>query len=362
MNKSSHRHRLPRLGRVRVPGTGPGVLSFDPEAPAPTIRLIAYGPNGIVECDFEDVGQLASMREDWAVVWIDVIGFGQGHELEALRSELGLHVLAIEDTVNLGQRAKVERYENELFIIGRMTAKPPRLTEQVSLFLGNGWLMTVQERAGDPFEPVRKRIRQQSGRARARGADYLLYALLDMVVDSYFPVLDTVGDELDDLEEVVLAAPNHDAAVEIHSVRRKLVGLRKALGPHREALNTLLRDENDLVAEETQLYLRDVYDHALRSAELADAYRDLATDLMSMHMSAISNRMNEVMKVLTIIASIFIPLGFIAGLYGMNFDPSVSDWNMPELGWRYGYAFALGLMVVVAGGFIFFMQRKGWLK
>lgn len=362
MSRPSRGLRLSRLGRYQPPGTAPGVMTFDPEAPPPAIRLLAYGPEGVGQPELSEFGDLQAIRQAWPVVWIDVVGVGQGKELAALREELGLHILAMEDVVNLGQRAKVEHYDDALFVIGRMASEPPRLTEQVSIFLGEGWLLTVQEQAGDPFDPVRERIRQGSGRLRTHGADYLLYALLDAVVDSYFPVLDRLGDELDELQEQVIDSPSQDTAVRIHEIRRKLIGIRKALGPHRDALNTLLRDECPLVGEETHLFFRDVYDHALRSAELTDAYRDMATDLTSMHMSAVSNRTNEVMKVLTIIASIFIPLSFIAGVYGMNFERDVSGWNMPELGWRLGYPFALGLMLFVAAGFLIYMARKGWLK
>ena len=361
MTGEPRRPRIARLGRYQPPGTSPGLVSYDPEASPSVVRAIGYGPDEIREIESLDIRDLDALRAEWRVVWIDVVGFGRGPELESLREALGLHILAIEDVVNVGQRAKVEAYENELFVIGRMASSENGTTEQVSIFLGEGWLLTVQERAGDPFDPVRERLRQGAPRLRTRGADYLLYALLDAVVDSYFPVLDGIGDELEALEEQVFDAPTQNTAVEIHAIRRQLVGLRKSLNPHREALNTLLRDDHPLVAEDTHPFLRDVYDHALRSAELLDAYREMTGDLGATYMSAISNRMNEVMKVLTIIASIFIPLSFIAGLYGMNFDPSVSGWNMPELGWRFGYPFALGLMAAVGGGFLWYMWRRGWL-
>ncbi len=362
MKSPLRRPRMARLGRYQTPGTGPGVLSFDPASNPPVIRALAYGPETMREVESPSMDDLEALRREFPLVWIDVVGLGQGKELEALRTHLGLHILAIEDVVNVGQRAKVEAYEGELFVIGRMASSPSEPTEQVSIFLGSGWLMTIQERAGDPFEPVRQRVRQGSPRIRGRRGDYLLYALLDAVVDSYFPVLDDIGDDLETLEAEVFDSPSQNTAVVIHATRRKLVDLRKALVPHREALNALLRDENPHVDESTYPFLRDVYDHAVRSVELLDAYRDMTADLTATYMSAISNRMNEIMKVLTIIASIFIPLSFIAGLYGMNFDPSVSAWNMPELGWRYGYPFALGLMTAVGGGFVIYMWRRGWLK
>jgi magnesium transporter len=224
-------------------------------------------------------------------------------------------------------------------------------------------VLTIQERSGDCFEGVRRRIETGGGgRIRSRGSDYLVYALLDTIVDSYFGPFDLIADELGELEEEVLGDPTPEVVERVHRARRALVGLRKTLGPHRDTVNTLIRDHHDFVAEETRVFLRDVYDHALRLVEIGEMYRDLTSDLMGMYMTVVSHRLNEVMKVLTIIATIFIPLGFIAGLYGMNFDREVSRWNMPELGWAFGYPFALGLMAAVAGGFIWYMWRRGWLN
>jgi magnesium transporter len=233
-------------------------------------------------------------------------------------------------------------------------------TEQLSLFLGRGFVLTFQERRGDGFDGVRARIEHGKALIRRSGADYLAYALLDAVVDGYFPVVESIRDELEVLEDEVLDSPERQTVSKIHAIKRRLQSLRRAIGPHREAINSLLRDSADFVEQDTALYLRDCYDHVLRLAERVEVYREQCADLMTTYLSMVSNRMNEVMKVLTIIATIFIPLSFIAGLYGMNFNPEISRWNMPELNWILGYPFALALMAILAGGLVLFFWRKGW--
>lgn len=351
-----------RLGRYKPAGTAPGTLSTDPEATPPTIHVISYGPDEVRETDVDDPADLREMLGRSPVVWVDVHGVEHLGTLRAIGEVFDLHRLALEDVTSVGQRAKVEPYDSQLFVIVRMpTAHPPE-TEQVSLVFGEGFVLTFQQRSGDYFDPVRERIRKGGGLIRTLGSDYLAYALFDAVIDSYFPVLDGIGDQLETLEEIVLREPTQETVAQIHDTKRTLIALRKVIGPHREALNTLLRDDHGLISPQTNIFLRDVYDHAIRIAELGEAYRELSSDLMSTYLSAVSNRMNEVMKVLTIIASIFIPLSFVAGLYGMNFDPDVSRWNMPELGWPLGYPFALSLMAVIAGGFLWFVWKKGWLS
>ena len=349
-------------GRYAAPGTAPGTLVFDPEAPPPVIRLIAYSPEAFVEVDVGDPEEVQAYLAEWPVVWVDIDGHGDGEVLGRIGEIFGLHLLALEDVVSLGQRAKVEPYEKDLFIVTRMPTAEPPLTEQVSIFLGERHVLTIQERPGDPFEGVRERIRRGRLRIRSSTPDYLVYALLDALVDSYFPVLDDLAIELERLEEEVLDSPDEGTVAAIHRVRRALVGLRRVIGPHREVLNSLLRDPTSHIRAETAVFLRDVYDHAIRIMDLLESQREIAADLMSAYMSSISNRMNEVMKVLTIVATLFIPLGFIAGVYGMNFNPDVSPWNMPELNWFLGYPFALLLMAAVAGGFLVLIWRKGWFR
>jgi len=310
----------------------------------------------------EDPGRLEEALREVPVAWIDVVGVGDAATIARLGEIFGLHPLTLEDVVNVHQRAKVEDYEDHLFIVARTMGYSDHLhTEQVGMFLGRGWVLTFQERPGDCFEPVRERIRRKRGRIRAYGADYLAYALLDAIVDSYFPLVDDHGDRLEALDERIGSAGTSEALDELHVLNSDLMTLRRAIRPLRDALVRLMPDPNDLIAPETQLYLRDCYDHTMQLIDLIDNYRELVGDLREYHMSAVNTRMNEIMTVLTIIATIFIPLSFIASVYGMNFDTALPG-NMPELEWPYGYVFALALMGVVALGLLSFIWRKGWLR
>jgi magnesium transporter len=342
-------------------GRAPGTLTVDPEWPQPVIHLLAYRPDKILETEVS-VAEIPRYLSEWPRVWVNVDGLGDEQLLRELGEVFSLHKLALEDVVNLGQRAKVEPYDEDLFIVVRMPNDSSGATEQISLLLGPNYVLTLQEAVGDCFESVRERFRHGKGRLRGAGADYLAYALLDSVIDSYFPVIEEVSDALESLETEVLESPDRDTVAKVHDMKRRIQHLRRAIWPHREVINTLLRDPGDFITKETLVYLRDCYDHTIRIAELIDSQRDLCTDLMATYLSAVSNRMNEVMKVLAIIGTLFIPLGFIAGLYGMNFDRDISRWNMPELGWTLGYPFALVLMGSTALGLLVFFWRKGWFK
>jgi magnesium transporter len=229
------------------------------------------------------------------------------------------------------------------------------------MFLGANFLLTFQERTGDCFDLVRDRIRRRRGHIRERKADYLAYALLDAVIDGYFPVLEACGERLESLEDAVLDKPSGEQSAQIHEMKRDLLTLRRAIWPQREMINALTRDSSAHVSDQTRVYLRDCYDHTIQLMDMLETYREIASGLVDVYLSSVSARMNEIMKLLTIIATIFIPLGFIAGLYGMNFDTGVSPWNMPELSWRWGYPFALGLMAVVAIGLLLFFRKRGWI-
>ena len=361
--KAPRRRRAAHLdiGAYSAPGTAPGSASFDPDAPWPSIKLIAYSAEELVERTIEDPQEIRAELGKWPVVWVNVDGVGHGEVLHQIGEIFQHHMLAMEDVAKVGQRAKVEPYDEDLFIVAHMPAAEPPATEQVSIFLGPGHVLTIQERAGDVFEGVRERIRKGRLRIRSSEPDYLTYALLDAIIDSYFPVLDALAGELEALEDEVLGSPDQSTVEQIHRMRRTLVGLRRTVAPHREALNTLLREES-YIRPQTALFMRDTYDHAIRIMDLLESQREIASDLMSTYLSAVSNRMNEIMKVLTIVATIFIPLGFIAGVYGMNFNPEISPLNMPELNWFWGYPFALVLMAAVAGGFVFFIRRRGWFR
>jgi len=339
----------------------PGTLVVDADAPPPRLTVLAYGPDGYIEEKVSDLAQLDELCGEWPVVWLNVDSLSDEPLLRAIGDRLDLHRLVLEDVTNLGQRSKVEVYDDLLFIVLRVPELHEGDTAQVSLLLRQGLVVTLQQQPGVFFDGVRDRIRHSKGKIRVRGADYLAYALMDAAVDHYFPVLDAAGLALDSLEDQVFDAPTPETLAQIHSLKRNLVSLRKAIWPYREMLNGLMRDAGPVFADEVQPYLRDCYDHVVRLIDLVEAQRDVASDLLNMYLSMVSNRMNEVMKVLTIIATIFIPLSFIAGLYGMNFDPDASRWNMPELGWAMGYPAALLLMGFVGGGLLLFIRRRGWL-
>jgi magnesium transporter len=356
----SRRHRQRRR---TPPGAPPGTLIADPAAPPSSIRLIAFSSDDYMERDVQKPEDIRGVLGQWPVTWINVDGLGDVNTIAKLADVFGLHRLAIEDTVNTHQRAKVEHYSNHLYMVLHMVTPGESLqTEQLSLFLGSNYVVTFQEgRPGDPFEPVRDRIRHNGGHTRQAGADYLAYSLIDAVIDGYFPVLEFVGEGLESLEDEILARPSTRIASRVHQTKRELMTLRRAMWPLREALNSLLRDPSPLVAQDTRLYLRDCYDHAVRIIDFVETYRELGSDLMDLYLSSINQRMTEVMKVLTIISTLFIPLTFLAGLYGMNFHTDKSPWNMPELTWYYGYPLLLGLMASIAVSMLFYFRAKGWI-
>jgi magnesium transporter len=348
-------------GPDRIPGTAPGTLAVDPAAPRSVVRALVYGPEEVDERELSSVSEIRALLEAWPVVWINVDGLGDERVLKELGEVFDLHRLALEDVINLGQRPKVEPYDNHLFVVAKMPSpNGEEEAEQLSMFLGKGFLLTVQERPGDWFDGVRERIRGGKGVARRAGSDYLAYALLDAVVDSYFPFVEGIGDEIEEVEEKVLSSPDANTVEKIHSIKRRLSNLRRVIGPHREAINALLRDSSEFVVPETSVHLRDCYDHLVRLTEHVEIYREQCSDLMNTYLSMVNNRMNEIMQVLTIMASIFIPLTFLAGVYGMNFDPKASPLNMPELGWRWGYPAIWAVMIAIAGGMILYFRRKRW--
>lgn len=355
----AHRHRPPRPAQ---PGLAPGTILPDPAAPDSIIRVMAYGQDGVVEERIEDPGRLALFVGRYPVTWISVEGLGSIEKITAIADQLQIHRLALEDVVNLDQRPKVEEYEHQVFLAVRIPISSIHAgTEQLGMFLGDDYLLTFHETESADLEPIRERIRQGRIRLTSGRPDYLGYSILDMVVDSYFPLLEHYGDELERLEHRAVERADPATVPDLHALQRDLMWLRRIVWPLRELLNTLLQEEHRFWHPETRIYLRDCYDHANRLLDTLESYRDFGTSLANLSLSLASHRMNEIMKVLTIIATIFIPLSFIASLYGMNFDTSASRWNMPELHWRWGYPFALGLMAGVAALLLLFFRRRGWL-
>jgi magnesium transporter len=361
--KAQRRKKRKAWARHTLPGAPPGTLIPDPDAPFPVIRVLAYGPEAIAERAVESPQQVRDFLNAWPVIWVNVEGLGDAAIISQLGDIFGLHRLALEDVINVHQRAKVEQYGEHHFIVARMVMLRERLeTEQVSLFLGRNFVLTFQEGLpGDCLEPVRDRLRKGQSRIREAKTDYLAYSLLDAVVDSYFPVLEEYGEQLETLERELLTRPATDTITRIHEIKRDLLTLRRVIWPQREALNVLLRNELPLITHETRVHLRDCYDHTVQLIDLVETYRELSADLTDVYLSSISNRTNEIMRVLTVIATIFLPLTFIAGIYGMNFDTGASSWNMPELNWYWGYPFSLAVMALVALTQLAFFWRRGWI-
>lgn len=351
----------PRMPRIQ-PGASPGTLIAHPGAERPRIHLISYSSSDLVEADITDPASIADHVTKYPVTWIDVHGVGHAETVHELGQALNLHKLALEDVVNLGQRPKVEEYDDHLFIVARMIETDETVwTEQLSICLGERFVLTFQEHSGDCFDPVRKRIRECRGRVRSAGPDYLAYCILDAVVDAYFPHLDEISERLEKLESRVLSTPTPETVAAIHQAKRDLIEIRHATAPLRDAINMLLREAAPWISEATHVYLRDCYDHIVRISEAVDTHREVTGGLLDVYLSSVSNRMNEIMKVLTIIATMFIPLSFLAGLYGMNFDAEVSPWNMPELRWYWGYPAFLLAIAAIALLELYFFWHWGWI-
>ncbi|MDP8221728.1 MAG: magnesium/cobalt transporter CorA [Candidatus Lernaella stagnicola] len=361
--KPKARFRLGKKRRTVKPGTVPGELTVDLEAPHPTIHAMAWSSDAeFMETQVEKTEEISALRAHYSFVWIDVAGLGNLAIVEEVGAMFSLHRLALEDVLNVNQRPKVEYFSDHLFLTMRLLTVAAELeAEQISLFLGKNFVLTFQERLGDCFDGVRERLRRGKGRIRNSGADYVAYALIDSVVDHSFPLLEHFGELLESLEEEVLERPDRETIRHVFAVKTELIAIRRAVWPQRELLNSLMRDAPPLVSQDNVVYLRDCYDHTAQIIDLVENFRDIAASLVDVYLSTVSNRMNDVMRVLTIIATIFIPLGFLAGIYGMNFDSSVSKWNMPELRSPFGYPLLIGFMVTCAGGMLFYFYRKGWI-
>ncbi len=349
------------------PGTMPGHLHLSADAPPAELVLIDYDRNSSTRVSISEPAKIKEYLKTHTVSWIDVLGLGNMATWDALSPIFDLHRMLVEDVVNVPQRPKIEHYQDQVLIIAIMIVLNPERTgfskEQVSLVLGKNYLLTIQEEPEeDCFHGVRQRIEIDRGIIRTQGADYLAYCLLDAIVDGFFPVLEYYGELIEALEEEVMIRPDRSTLEKIYKIRRELLTIRRAIWPQRDAINSLIRDGSDLISSEVQVYLRDCYDRTVQVMDMVETYRELATGLMDVYLSAVSNKMNEIMKLLTVVSAIFIPLTFIAGVYGMNFDRSKSPVNMPELDWYWGYPFCLALMGITAGSLVFFFWKRGWFK
>jgi magnesium transporter len=353
--------------RYPPPGTAPATLVVPPEyqGQKPVVSLIEYDAHSIEERTIETMEELLPCLDNDKVSWINVDGLGDPEFIQRLGQHFRIHPLALEDIFNIGQRPKVDEYDRQLFIVldmGYENKEGEVIFEQVCVVLAEQFVITIQEEdSGDVFDPVRQRLRDGGGNARFMKADYLAYALIDAVIDQYFPIIESLGESMEDLQETLLDQPTRERLRELHDFKRVIARIRRAIWPQREVLGRLMRDETGLVETRTKPFFRDCYDHTVIMVDILETFREATRNIMDIYLSSISIRTNEVMRVLTVISSIFIPLTFIAGVYGMNFDPKLSPFNMPELEWPFGYLFAICLMLSVAIGMIVFFKRKKWL-
>ncbi|BCU12203.1 MULTISPECIES: magnesium/cobalt transporter CorA [Microcystis] len=343
------------------PGSEPGTLIIEPDAKPSRIILIDYDEDNAIRKVDITPNACAPYIGTNTVSWMDIQGLGSETVLKQVGEIFNLHPLLLEDVVNVPQRPKLEDYNNQLLVISQMVRLKEDEsgfdTEQVSFVLGKRYLLSFQEEElQDCFEIVRDRIRTSQGRVRKSGADYLTYLLLDTIIDGYFPVVEHYEDRIEALEDMIISNPDRDTMQEIYDVRRELLALRRLIWPMRNVLHLLMRDHHGIVSDEVQIYFRDSYDHVIQILEIIEAYRELAASLMDVYMSTMGNKLNEIMKFLTVISTIFIPLTFIVGVYGMNFE------NMPELKGEWSYFLVWLVMLAVAGGLIFYFWRKGWFK
>ncbi len=373
MKKKKHHGKsmfMARYAHRATPGLRPGSIRVPENALPPRIRLTCYGPEKIAVFDNCSLDKVREQRGHHPVSWVDVAGLCDAKLIEDFGRLFGIHRLALEDVAHTPQRSKVEHFQDFIFVVTHIPChvngkhelrEGTQSVEQVSFFIGKDYVLSWREKSGTCFDEVNNRLQVEGAVIRRSGSDYLLYALLDAIIDSYFPILEEIGERIDDLDDEMQSGGAIDLISRVHGVRQDVRMLRRVVWPLREAVDTLGRELEFLIGKETTLYLRDCHDHVVQIIDSLENYREACSDLRDYHATEVSNRMNEVMKVLTIMATIFIPLSFIAGVYGMNFDPEVSDWNMPELEWAMGYPMALGLMAAVAIGQLFFFRWRGWL-
>lgn len=344
-------------------GAPPGIPDDLPSTGPSNIQIIAYNATKFEEHYLNDPDDIRNYLGKWPVIWVNVDGLGSLELVKKVGQIFGLGELALEDVVLANEQAKVERYDQHLFIVARMLALKEEISnEQLNIFLGKNFVLTFQEsHPGDCLNPVRNRIRKSLDRLRQSGPNYLVYALLDSVIDAYFPVLEKYGERLEEIEDMLIVRPDRQVIAQLHSIKRDLLVMRRAIWPLRDSINSLFHDAPEFEEEQIRHYLRDCYDHAVKVIDLVEVCREVCADLQDVYLSSIANRTNDVMKTLTLISTIFLPLTFIAGVYGMNFDPDTSPLNMPELRWYMGYPLALVLMLIVGITMAYYFKRRNWL-
>jgi magnesium transporter len=345
----------------RKAGLAPGSLIHigEERTEKPKITVIDYDKDNYQERVVENVEECFPFKDYPTVSWINVDGIHQVDIVEKLGKHFGLHPLVMEDIVHTTQRPKMEDYDSYIYVVLKMLwfndDDADVKAEQVSIILGDNFVLSFQEIEGDTFNFVRERIRNSKGRIRQMGADYLAYALLDSIVDNYFIIIERFGEIIEDLEEELVENPMPGTLQNIHNLKKEMIYLRKSVWPLREVISGLDRSESDLIKETTFVFLKDIYDHTIQVADAIETYRDILSGILDVYLSSVSNKMNEVMKTLTIIATIFIPLTFLAGMYGMNFS------YMPELGWKWGYPTVWIINILIFISMYLYFRRKNWL-
>lgn len=348
------------------PGSAPGMLTASPQALPSEVYVMAYGPDGYVEHTCEDVSEINQFVQSWPVVWVHVVGLGHIKLIEKIGEMFSLERLLLEDVLDTSGRAKVDYYEHYVFTAVKSGLISEQVgSEQISIFLKKNLVIVFEEQLPRSFEQVRARVRRGTGKMRLSGTDYLYYALLDEIIDNYFPVLDKLNHQLVRIEDDIMSGSQQmqgkDAIQQIHMTKSDLLLLHRMIWPTGDIINTLIRQDTPLITKNTRNYLRDCYDHCIQANELTQFYRDTASGLLNTFLAYEGHKTNEIVKVLTMISAVFIPLTFISGLYGMNFNTSHSPLNMPELNWYWGYPFALCMMMTVAVGMLIFFRKRGWL-
>jgi len=356
-----HRHLQRRPKSTNALNKAPGTVAYvgRKESAEIKIEVIDYNKVNYDRFVFDNVEATFKFENEENITWINVDGLSNTSEIEKLGKYYKLHPLIIEDIVNTNQRPKIDEYQDYLFIVAKMLYHKENGVlehEHISIVIGKDYVLTFQEADGDVFDAIRERLTNDKGRLRNNGPDYLVFAILDSIIDNYFVVIEEISDKIETLEEqLFIAQPNDDITFEIQELKRTVLRIRRAVSPLREVISRLEKTDSTLIQVKTLNYIRDLYDHIIQVVENIEIYREMTWGLMDMYMTTISNKMNEVMKVLTIMASIFIPLTFMAGIYGMNFE------YMPELQWKYSYFVLWGLMILVFLGMIIYFKRKKWL-
>jgi magnesium transporter len=353
-NKKKYRH---------IPGESPGTLrdSCNIDDKKIDITVLNYNGSFIDELVTQDINQALAFEKEDSITWINVDGIRNHRVLETIGAKYNLHPLLLEDIASNDQRPKLDEYDDYIYIVVKMlsfsSGENCIVAEQVSFILGKNYVISFQEeeKKGDVFNPNRDRLKANKGKIRRSGADYLLYSLMDTIVDNYFSILETMGERIEEMEDDLIADPSPQRLRVLYALKREMIYLRKSVWPLREVISKMEKGETELIHTSTQLFIRDVYDHTIQVIDTVESYRDMLASMVDIYMSSISNRMNSVMKVLTIISTIFIPLTFVAGVYGMNFD------FMPELRWKYGYPAVWIFMIATVGVMLYYFKKKKWL-